>query len=311
MVHELHGCYEKCLNSDARANRTASSVRTYCYNICWLAKRMDGFTETEVPKPEDVLKYMEDNEVLLKRRHMSFSSMKVLHNARNEPALSKQYAQPLVDVKYQLNKESFQQKRTQTQKKNWIDYKCLKKHAKELREKTFALDKNDLWTKDQYAEAQLAFILTFHLKYPIRRDLCTVKYNVEDNENGNNLVGKTFVFKQHKLTRHKKEFTMRLDRVMWRLVQLLRRQHSMRGMTKGNLILNRYWKPILPNSFTNWMKREMGKLESCKGKNVSCLSIRHSVITHKRRNDTTLEQRQQFAENCMHSAAMNELYRIH
>ena len=311
MVHELHCCYEKCLNSDDRANRTASSVRTYCYNICWLAKRMDGFTETEVPDPDVIMKYMVDNEVSLKRRQMSFSSMKVLHNARKEAALSKKYAQPLTDVKYKLNKESFQQKRTMTQKKNWIDFKCLKKHAKELRDKTFALGKNDLWPKDEYAEGQLAFILTFHLKYPIRRDLCTVKYNVPENTDGNNLVGKSFLFKQHKLTRHKKEFTMKLDRVMWRLLQLLRRQHTMRGKTKGHLILNRYWKPILPNSFTNWMKREMGKLESCKGKNVSCLSIRHSVITHRRRNDTTLEQRKQFAENCMHSAAMNELYRIH
>jgi hypothetical protein len=311
MVHELHCCYEKCLNSDDRANRTASSVRTYCYNICWLAKRMDGFTETEVPDPDVIMKYMVDNEVSLKRRQMSFSSMKVLHNARNEAAQSKKYAQPLTDVKYKLNKESFQQKRTMTQKKNWIDFKCLKTHAKELRDKTFAMGKNDLWTKDEYAVAQLAFILTFHLKYPIRRDLCTVMYNVPENTDGNNLVGKSFLFKQHKLTRHKKEFTMKLDRVMWRLLQLLRRQHTMRGKTNGHLILNRYWKPILPNSFTNWMKREMGKLESCKGKSVSCLSIRHSVITHRRRNDTTLEQRKLFAENCMHSAAMNELYRIH
>jgi hypothetical protein len=309
MVHELHCCYAKCLTSDARANRTASSVKTYCYNICWLAKRMDGFTEAETPPPETIMKYMEDNDVPLKRRQMSFSAMKVLHNARDQTALSKQYAQPLTDVKYALTKESYQQKRTGAQKKNWVDFNCLKSSAAALRKKTFDLDKDLLWTKDQYAEAQLAFILTFHLKYPIRRDLATVKYGVPGAPNS--LVGKSLVFKQHKLTRHGTEFTMKLDRVMWRLLQLLRRQHTMRGLTTGSLILNRYWKPILPNSFTNWMKREMGKLETCKGKSVSCLGIRHSVITHRRRKDTTLAQRKKFADDCMHSCAMNELYRLH
>ena len=311
MVHELHNGYEKCLCADERANRTKSSVRTYCYNLCWMAKRIPGFTETEVPDADTIIKYMEDNDVPLKRRQMSYSAMKVLHNARNQIAESKSFATPLMEIKYKIQKEYAQQNRTVRQKKNWIDYKCLKKHAKELREKTFALGKNDLWDKEQFAEAQLAFILTFHLKYPIRRDLCTVKYNVAGNEEGNNLIDKKIVFREHKLKKHQAEFTMNLDRVMWRLVQLLRKQHAMRGITQGNLILNRYWKPMLPNSFTNWMKREMGKLESCKGKNVSCLGIRHSVITHKRRNDTTLEKRQQFAENCMHSAAMNELYRVH
>ena len=134
MVHELHCCYEKCLCSDERANRSAASVRTYCYNICWLAARMDGFSEKEIPDPEVIMKYMEDNDVPLKRRQMSYSSMKVLHNARNEVALSKKYAQPLTDVKYEIQKEYAKQNRTDRQKKNWIEYKCLKKRQGITRE---------------------------------------------------------------------------------------------------------------------------------------------------------------------------------
>jgi len=272
---------------------------------------MDGFSETTVPEPEDVMKYMTDNDVPLKRRQMSYSAMKVLHNARDEISQSKKYGQPLTETKYAIAKEYAKQAKTPTQRKNWIDYKCLKKHAKELKARTIALDKNALWSKDEYAEAQLAFILHFHLKYPIRRDLCTVQYGMADTETGNHLIKKEIVFRDHKLKRHKKVFTMTLDRDMWRLAQLLRKQHAMRGITSGNLLLNRYWKRMLPNSFTNWMKREMGKLESCKGKNVSCLGIRHSVITHKRRNDTTLAQREELAYKAMHSAAINELYRVH
>ena len=107
------------------------------------------------------------------------------------------------------------------------------------------------------------------------------------------------------------EYRFQLDRKMWRLLQLLRKQHLMRGIKSGPILLNKFWKGMMPNSFTNWMKREMGKLESCKGKSVSCLGIRHSVITHQRRHDSTLDKRKEFARCCMHSESMNEQYRVH
>ncbi len=313
MPSEQFCCFEKCLCSDERSSRTKSSIRTYCYNLCWLAKRMDGFEKDGTPGAEAVMQYMTENDVPLKRRQMSYSAMKVYHNARNEIAESKKYAHPLVDVKHSLDREYNKQERTDRQKSNWIDYKCLKKHANELRQETFKLDKHILWDKDQFARAQLALILTFHLKYPIRRDLCTVQYNVEGNEQGNNLVDETkeIVFRDHKTKRYHPEFRMKLDRLMWRLIQLLRSQHALRGLKSGYLLLNRYWKQLHRNAFTNWMKREMGKLEACKGKSVGCLGIRHSVITHKRRNDSTLEKRNQFAYHCMHSAKRNEQYRVH
>ena len=312
MPHELHCCYEKCLCDDKRSTRSQSSVRTYCYNICWLAKRMDGFSETDLPDPENVIKYCEDNDVSLKRRQMSYSSMKVLHNARDEIAQSRKYAAPLTDVKHKLTAELDKQERTERQKACWVDFHDLKKNAKMLTAETVALDKNSLWTKEQFARAQLAFILTFHIKYPIRRDLCSVQYGVPETDNeGNKLIGKEIVLRDHKVKKFIPEFRFRLDRTMWRLVQLLRKQHALRGITSGFLLLNRYWKRMHPNSYTNWMKREMGKLESWKGKSSGCLAIRHSVITHRRRNDSTLEKRKEFARCCMHGIAQSEHYRVH
>ena len=76
--------------------------------------------EREQPRTVRALLSMtlEDNDVPLKRRQMSYSSMKVLHNARNEIALSKKYAVPLTDVKYEIQKEYVKQNRTDRQKKN-------------------------------------------------------------------------------------------------------------------------------------------------------------------------------------------------
>ena len=309
MPHELHCCFEKCLCSDKRRERTKGSIRTYCYNLCWLAKRMDGFGEETFPPAEDVIKYMEENEVGWKRQQMSYSAMKVLMNAKENWDESKKYAVPLLNVKHKIQSDYEKQERTERQKTNWVDYACLKKHAKELNAEAIAQDKHMLWTKEQFARAQLAFILLFHLKYPIRRDLCTIQYNVADAPN--KLEGKEIVITKHKTMKKNPEYRFQLDRKMWRLLQLLRKQHLMRGIKSGPILLNKFWKGMMPNSFTNWMKREMGKLESCKGKSVSCLGIRHSVITHQRRHDSTLDKRKEFARCCMHSESMNEQYRVH
>ena len=312
---DLFKCFNECLcccNEKLEKKRTASSIRTYCYNLCWIACRMDGFSETEIPPAEDIINYMEENQIPDKRRQSTYSSLKVLLNAKGLDAESKKFSIPLTECKRRLQSITDKQERTAKQKANWVEVACLKRHAKELRDEVTAYDKGRLWTKDEYAKAQLAFILAFHLKYPIRRDLCTVKYNEPGNTEGNNvdLQTRKVTFKQHKLTRYGKVFEFTLDRNQWRLMQLLRKQHALRGIKSGNLILGRYWKPLNPNAFTNWMVREMGKLDSCKGKRVGCLAIRHSVITHHHRNSKKLQKMKDFAYCCMHTLTTNMEYRV-
>ena len=296
------------------SDRTESSIKTYCYNVCWMARRIDGFEDGQLPKPEAVIDYMDEHKIPSRRRQSTYTAMKVFHNARNEPEQSAKYGQPLVDVKHAIENAYAKQERNEKQKKNWVEYGCLKKHAKELREGALALDKNRLWTKEDFGKAQLAFILAFHLKNPIRRDLCTVQYGKDvDKTKGNVLMEKArkIIFREHKIKKTTPVFEFILDRNQWRLLQLLRKQHKLRGMTSGTLLLNSYWRPMSRNGFSAWMKRYMGKLEACKGKSVGCLAIRHSVITHHRRHDSKLNERDEFAYRCMHSPQQNEFYRIH
>ena len=295
--------------------RSESSICTYCYNLAWLSKRIEGFTDSEHPDFTTIMDYLTENKIPARRRQSSLVAMKVLCNARGDKDGSEKYARPLVEVKNELQADYEKQQRSEKQQKNWVDCCDLKKAAKELRTATFALDKHALWDKETYARAQLAFILTFHLKYPLRRVLCTVYYKPADSSQGNVLDDKTkkIIIREHKMQRkYKDPFEFQLDRNMWRLVQLLRRQHKLRGVTGNSpILLSRYWKPLTRNSYCHWLKREMSKIECCKGKSVGCLAIRHSVITHRRRNDTTLEARKAFAYNCMHQVSMNELYRVH
>ena len=302
---------ELCACDSARCE---SSIKTYCYNLCWLKKRIDGFDdEGGVPTFEAIMDYMTENKIPLRRQQASYVAMKVLLNARGAAQDSQKYARPLLDVRNQLQSIQEKQVMSDSKAKNWVPYKALKGIALQARRFAYALDKHVLWTKDEYAKAQLAFILTFHLKYPLRRVLCTVKYKPADSRVGNVLDDKTKIItiREHKMQRRReKPYEFQLDRNMWRLAQLLRAQHSMRGITgDSTLLLSRHWRPMSRNSFCVWLKREMSGFECCKGKSVGCLMIRNCVISHRRRNDMRLAEREQFANDCMHSAGQNELYR--
>ena len=300
---------ELCACDSARCE---SSIKTYCYNLCWLKKRIDGFDDDGgVPKFEAIMDYMTENKIPLRRQQASFVAMKVLLNARGKS--SEKYARPLLEVRNQLQGIQEKQLMTESKAKNWISMKDLKAIAKDCRVQTYQLDKHVLWSKEEYARAQLAFILTFHLKYPLRRVLCTVKYKPADSTVGNVLDDKTKVItiRDHKMKRKQTSYEFQLDRNMWRLAQLLRGQHAMRGIVSDStLLLSKYWKPMSRNSFCVWLKREMSKFECCKGKSVGCLLIRNCVISHRRRKDMKLAQKEQFARDCMHSAGQNELYRV-
>ena len=316
MVNQKVATYQKWFKKklcDSEKCPADSTLRTYAYSMAWLAQRIDGFEGEAVPDADVILKYMEDNKVSNQRRLSSYTALKVWHNCRSEADCSKKYCTPLVLCKRAQDAEYDNQKRTKHQEKNWIDYATLKKFTACVREKTLGFNKNELWTKDQYATATLAFILQYHLTYPIRRCLCTVKWGVEASTEYNYLDSKTreIVYNKHKTARWKGPLKHKLSRPMWRLFGLLKKQQKMREINSGAILLGRYWRPMSKNGYSSWMKREMKGCKGCADKQVGCLMIRHSVITHMRRKELTIHQKNDFATRCMHSCGQNDRYRVH
>ena len=298
-----------------------NTVRTYGYSLAWLAKRIEGFlvregegrTVVEIPTPEQVIDYMDRNKVGETRRMLSYTAMKVWHKCHGEEAERKRYGAPLVDCKRCVDATYEKQQKSETETKNWVEQGCLKKYAAELRKRTYALDKNQLFTKDQYAELQLGFMLTYLLKYPVRRDLATVQWTVpdEDDKTTNYLDGavREVVYQKYKTSKHHGTIKHKLSRDMWRLLALIRKQQKMRKLDDGPILLSRYWRAMSPNAFGMWMKREMKKCPGCEDKSVGCMAVRKSVITHKRRGCMSFQKRAAFAKECMHSARQQEFYR--
>ena len=93
-----------------------------------------------------------------------------------------------------------------------------------LRKEVFSWDNTNLFTKQQYHKLQLAFILTFMLKYPLRRDLATVNYlNKEDEANTLDVKAQTITFTKYKTVKHYGPKTYSLTRDQWKLFSWIRR----------------------------------------------------------------------------------------
>jgi hypothetical protein len=301
------------LNELSTIEVSPTTKKTYAYNLAWMATRMDEW-ETGTPDSEQVIGYMTDNNVGMARRMNSYTAMKVLHNCRNEPESSEHYKVPLTDCKKCVDIEYCKQRKTARQRKNWVEFSCLKKFTKQLREQAYALDKNRPWTKDEFAALQLGFILQVHMSFPIRRDLCTLLWGEGAADEANNYIDETkreLVWNKHKVAKHYGQIKHKLSREMWKLFTLIRKQQKMRDIQSGTVLLNRYWRPLTKNGYSSWLVREMKNCPGCEDKCIGVLILRHSIITHKTRHMPTLEQRDEFSRSCMHSAHMNDLYRVH
>ena len=293
---------------------TDGTIRTYAYNLAWLAARMDGFSMKgtgTVPTPEDVVTYMDTNDVANARRGQSYTAMKVYHNCCGERNCSHRYCAPLLASKRATQANYAKQKKSPHESKNWVEHKDLKKFSADMRKQTFKFDKHSLWDKNQYAIATLAFILEVHKTFPLRRELASVNWGVAGSDDINWLdeAKQEIVYNKHKSAPSMGTVRHKLSRTMWRLWRLLKKQQTKRKATEGRMLLNTRWKPMTPNGYSTWLKREMKRCKACEKKTVGCMMIRHSVISHYRRNDMSMEKKDAFARRCLHSSAVNDIYR--
>ena len=288
---------------------TIGTLRTHAYSIRWLAERMDGFDaeEQQVPKPEQVLDYLDEAKISEGRRASVLCAMKVWHRCRGEKELCGQYGPALIRTRHLIKTQHNLQERSPAQQKNWVPYKCFKKYAAKLRQEIFALPKDKILTKDQYVQTTLAFILTFHLKYPVRNELRTVTWS---NTEENHITDKTLVLKKHKCAKSMGTITFALTRPMQRLLRIIKTAQRHYGIEKDYVILSKHWKPMTTGGFSSYLRRELKRIPECKDKNVTAMLLRHICITHKRHGQMTIAQEREFCRSCLHSVPRNNLYRI-
>ena len=210
----------------------------------------------------------------------------------------------MTETKNELRQSYRKQEATPNQRKNWVDYQCLKKELRKLTSEVFQHNKNSKLDKKQFHKLQLCFILAFHLRYPLRRDLSTVTYSNDPPPEGNviDLHAQKLFLRKYKTSKTHGEKVYQFTREQWKLFSWLRKQHRLRGLTGGHLLYNTYWKPLNPNAMTSYLKKVCKDyMECCKGKQIGCCLLRHIVISWKHRKQMTITDRDKLASELCHT----------
>ena len=289
---------------------TLGTLRTHAYSIRWLAQRMDGFDadELKVPEPQEVMDYLAEAKLTESRRASVLCAMKVWHRCRGETKQSAMYGPALVRARHLIKTQHDLQERSTTQQRNWVAYKCFKKYAASLRKEVFAFSKNHhLLTKEEYIKATLAFILTFHLKYPIRNELRTVTWS---NTDENHVAENSIILKKHKCAKVMGEIGFALTRPMQRLLRIIKLTQEGYRLKSDHIILSKHWRPMTSGGFSSYLRRELKRIPECKDKNITAMLLRHICITHKRQGQMTIQEEREFCRSCLHSVPRNNLYRV-
>ena len=292
------------------------TLRAHAYSLAWLAERVDGFdaNELKVPDPEVILSYLDDAKVSNGRKSSSYSAMKVWHRCHDQQDKRNQYSSHLLRCHRCRNGEEAKQKRNKREAKNWVDYKDFAKMRKILCSRVCecAKQKKSMWSKQEFTDANMAFILEYYNKYPIRNELHSVRYGNKEwgpNDNFLDTENQEIVFRDFKTKKALGEQRHKLSRKMWRLWRYIARQHKELNLDDDHMIIGRQWHGLSACGFASYFDRELKQFECCKGKRVTPMIHRKSHITHRLRKQMPMAEHNDYAKKCLHSTAQNHKYR--
>ena len=312
---------ELCSKKECHCNKAPldRTIKNHAYAMAWLAERIDGFDEDElkVPEPEAIMSYLDGAKVTNGRKSNSYAAMKVWHRCHDEQDNRSKYNSHLMECNRCQYNERIEQARNEKESKNWVDYKDFAKIRKIVCSRVCecAKQKKRLWSKQEFTDLNMAFILEYHNKYPLRNELHSVRYSMDPNKewgpNDNFLdqEKQEVEFRDFKTKQHLGEIRQKLTRKMWRMWRYIVKQHQELNLSDDHIILGKHWKGLSSCGFASYFSSALQEFECCKGKRVTPMIHRKSHITHKLRKQMTLQKHDMYAKNCLHSTRQNHQYR--
>ena len=119
----------------------------------------------------------EDVKVTTSRRLQCTCALKIWHlRVLGDMEKSNRLEEPLRQAN--VDQATHRAQKHKKADKNWVHIPQVRKEIRDLRKAVLSWDRNTLWGKTRFHQAQLAFFMTYMLcgKGPCRRDLCNVTY---------------------------------------------------------------------------------------------------------------------------------------
>jgi hypothetical protein len=214
-----------------------------------------------------------------------------------------------------------EQKKTETQAKNWLEYDEVINVVNGLTRtfKKIDLTKKKPLTNKEFDTLQQLVVLRTYLTFPLRNDFADMpvltekKYNKlpEDTKDANNYLvenrdgTRAFHINQFKNRRFMDNKILDIPENINKLLKLWLK-HNTSGWF---LVKTNRTDPMNPNGITKYLN----KIFKPTGKKISTSMLRHILISHHMKDKPTIaekdEKKKEIEDTYMHSEALNDLYR--
>ena len=294
-----------------------STCKQYAYSLAFLKKHLgDKFSD-----PPTVLNFLKTGElpdpekdpvkITTSRRLQCTCALKVwcLRVLKDEER-SNRLEEPL----RQANVDQAKHRVTKNRKpgKDWVHMPDAKKDIRELRKSVLGWDRNVVWGKTRFHQAQLAFFMTYMCcgTGPCRRDLCNVTYG----EGAQRIDTQTHEIIFESMNKDRKDLDreplkVKLCRDSWALFSRLRKQHRLRGLDGQRLLYNKHFQALKGTSLNAYLAKSCSETLPCfRDKHCTCTLLRRMFVSWKRRGDLTKVEKSDLANNMNHSPEMQNGY---
>lgn len=235
--------------------------------------------------------------------------------------LIKKYNDILKELGEEYIAQLKEQTKTDTQKKNWLDYRqvisILNKMLKEI--KHLKIHKKDELSNKEFDLLQQYVVLLTYVENPIRNDFADMKILTqkqydelqdEEKDKNNYLVidgnKKVFHINDFKNKKRIGKKTYNISKRLSKMIDIFTK-HNKSGYF---LVQSNKTTPMNSNNITKYLNKIFIKYA---GKKISSSMIRHIVISHLLKGKETIKEKEarekEIEDKFMHSSTLNNLYR--
>jgi len=308
-----------------KRNIGENSVKQYLRCLNALKKSIGQTEEDEMCECltdfDKVMKYINSLEKMTTRKNKLTAVVVALDSCEVDKNIVDKYKDALKKTNDEYNLFLNKQVKTETQKKNWIEYPELVKVANDLLNMVKAFKNKDNLSKMEYDVLLKCVLLQTHLEFPLRNDLSEVKiikqvdYNkLKDKTKENYLVIQnkplkmTFYFNHFKNHKSLGSLTMPVPKKLVNLYKIYFKHNKSDNFLTS--IQDRQ-SPITSNRQTK-LFNDLFK-QYYPDKSISSSLIRHIIISHLTKGEPTIKQKQEKKEKIkvkfQHSEKTNDTYR--
>jgi hypothetical protein len=281
-----------------------SSISNYLKNLKRLNNNNDLNDLKFLENTEDILKKLEKYKPNTKRSYLIaiVSTLKVLEP---KSKLFKFYYDQMIQIAQTIKKDDTSEL-SNSQKKNWLDWKEIKEIFEKLKDKVFSFSKRGKLQRKQYEDLLNLVVTALYICQEPRRNLDyqilykTKNYKSFFTDTHNYITANYFIFNRYKTDKKYGTQKILINDELKPILDLYYK-HSGQPKVKPEIFLVDYDKKPLDkiNSITRI-------LNSVFGKNIGSSLLRHIYLTHK--YGDKLKEQKESANNMAHSLKTQKEY---